>query len=226
MTRIRYIVTMFVFIAMVTVTTEAVLITDLYNTGVDATGNVLSDYGIDTHYSITSPTGYIATAVPVDGYPIGTPWWVANSSQSRWIGPASPSNSNSYGPDGGLMTFSTSFSIANEADLSSVQVSGLIAADDTVSDVLLNGTSFGSIFSGFTTLQPFSLTSGFRAGTNTLDFVVQNSTGFGNANPTGLRIEDLSGSYDLTTPIPVPSSLILLSLGLSGTCFIRRSITA
>lgn len=190
---------------------SAVPITDLYNTGVDDAGNALSAFVNDTHYTITSPGGFTAKTVIEDGFPI--PPWVANNANSRWIGPA---NNNAYGPDGGLMTFSTTFTIDNSADLSTVLISGSGAADDTIFDVKINGLSLGSLFGGFTALSSFSINTGFTTGINTLDFIVLNSTGFGNQNPTGLRIDNISGSYDLAQSVAEPGVLVLMLFGL---CF-------
>lgn len=45
-------------------------------------------------------------------------------------------------------------------------------------------------------LVPFSITSGFQAGTNTLDFVVYEMGG----SPTGLLVTDFGGTADLFGP--------------------------
>ena len=192
-----------------------VSITDLYDTGVDNAGNALGDNVADIHYSIIAPTGFTATTVTADGFPI--PPWVANTATSRWIG---TQLNDSQGPDGGEMIFRTHFTIGADADLSSVVINGLGATDDTLNDVVLNGLSLGSLFSGFGSLTSFSITSGFTTGLNTLDFLVQNSSGFA-VNPTGLRIQGINGSYETT--VPEPSTLALIALGMYAG---RRRLTA
>jgi hypothetical protein len=56
----------------------------------------------------------------------------------------------------------------------------------------LNGVTVGPTSSSFSSLTPFSLTSGFVAGINTLDFILTNGPTGGPQNPTGLFVE-LSG---------------------------------
>jgi hypothetical protein len=50
----------------------------------------------------------------------------------------------------------------------------------------------GSSAAGFASFTPFTVNSGFIAGVNTLDFVVNNAP-FAGTNPTGLRVE-ISGT--------------------------------
>mgnify|MGYP003502844548 CR=1 FL=1 len=71
-------------------------------------------------------------------------------------------------------------------------------------DVLINGTSTGHALPnfGWPSLHGFAIDSGFIAGINTLDFVLQNQGG-----PTGLRVE-MSG----TAFVPEPTSMALMAL--------------
>ena len=190
-------------------TAHAIPITDLYNTGVDNNGNALGDLVADPHYSITSPTRYTATTVAEDGYPISTRGpWISNTSTSRWIG---PDTNNATAAPNLNMGYITTFTLAANADLSTVQITGLGAADDRLDDVLLNGNSLGRLFAGFRNLTPFSITSGFVSGVNTLEFIVHNSRAGG---PTGLRIQDITGSYQLAASVPEPGLPLLITGGL------------
>lgn len=192
----------------------AVPITDLYNTGVDNAGNLLGSSVADSHYSITNP-GFTATTISNSGFPIGTGNWIANNLTSRWIG---TQNVSSDAPNAILMMFQTTFTIGANADLSTVVISGLGAADDSNTDTLVNGISVGGLFGGFGSLQAFNITSNFVIGTNTLDFVILNSI-VNTTNPLGLRIDRISGTYSTVannTNVPEPSVFILFALGLAG----------
>jgi len=71
---------------------------------------------------------------------------------------------------------------------------------------------------GYSSLGPFTLGSGFIAGINTLDFVV-NNIGGEITNPTGLRVEFQSATAD---QVPVPAAIWLLGSGLLGLIGIAR----
>jgi len=205
-----------VFLLAVSFNVNSAVITDLYNTGVDNSGNVLLG-GIvaDTHYDITAQSSYgvslLGDAYTVgSGFPIGP--WVANTPTSRWIGTG---QSQSYGPYS--LTFSTDFTIGSDADLSTVNISGLGGVDDYLSGINLNGVSTGAAFSGFRSLSSFSISSGFVHGINTIDFLVVNSGG----GPTGLRIQDIEGTYET---VPEPSIIALMGLGIFGLGLSRRKM--
>jgi len=92
-------------------------------------------------------------------------------------------------------------------------------------DILLNGASTGNTHaaeppSTFTYFAPFTISTGFVPGTNTLDFVVHNAPLPFNpsVNPTGLQVT-LGGTAE---PVPEPSSLSLLGIGAVGVFAIRR----
>ena len=176
----------------------------IFNTGVDPSANALIGPGVpDPHYSLIVQPG-AATAVTVDAtiWPIFGGPWVPNNSGSRWIGPDASSN----GPPG-TYVYRTTFNVPINAVLSTVNVSGDWGTDDNSLDIEINGNSTGLISGGFTTLPPFSITSGFVFGTNTLDFHLNNAGG-----PTGLRVDHIAGSYQV---IPEPTSVVLLTLGLA-----------
>lgn len=84
-------------------------------------------------------------------------------------------------------------------------MSGSYGADNS-GGILLNGAATATSGAGYNPLQPFSLSTGFVAGVNHLDFVAVNF-GASGSNPTGLRVDGLSGSATRTTavgPGPAP----------------------
>jgi hypothetical protein len=97
---------------------------------------------------------------------------------------------------------------------------GQWATDNTGSDIVINGVSTGHTAAGFGGWSSFTLSSGFIAGVNTLDFIVYNvPQEFG--NPTGLRVE-MSGTADPNSQVPEPVSLVLLGTGLVAFGMLRR----
>jgi hypothetical protein len=181
---------------------RAAPITNIYNTGVlnsfvtIGAGNIA-----DPHYRIISPVGYTDVTVIDTAFPI--PPWLANTygfGGSRWIGPSA----NGNGPAGPWI-YRTIFTVPPTAILSTVNVTGDWATDDPGTDIRINGTPTGQTSGSFTSLTPFSVTSGFIFGTNTLDFYLTNAGG-----PTGLRVDHISGSFQ----IPEPTALALACGGM------------
>ena len=74
-----------------------------------------------------------------------------------------------------------------------MSISGRAAADDGVTAIVLNGVVLPHSAQGFDHFTPFVITSGFVAGINTLDFVVENGAG-PTCNPSGLRVEMTASS--------------------------------
>jgi hypothetical protein len=188
---------------------SAVPISGLYNTGLDSFGNYLATGQPDGNYSvIASPLGPF-TPVAVDDTTFPFPPWVPNNpTASRWIGP----QTNTLGPFG-FYRYRTSFFLP--ANATNVMLSGLWGTDDPGLNIFINGIPTGQFSLGFTTLVPFSVTSGFIPGaTNNLDFRLLNVVG-----PTGLRIDKIQGKYDL---IPEPLSLNLVAGGATMLLARRR----
>lgn len=189
---------------------HAATINNLFNTGVNNVGAAVGTGMTDLHYTIFSPIGYTATTVDDTNFPF--PPWLANNTGSRWIGPAT----NSVGP-GGPWEYRTTFTVPPTAILSSVVVNGDWIPDDTGTNIHINGTPTGQTSTGYGTLIPFTVSSGFVFGTNTLSFFITNAP---SQNATGLRVDNILGIYQ----IPEPGTAVLFAAAfLISTITLRRS---
>jgi hypothetical protein len=187
----------------------------IFNTGEGTGGTALPVGQTDLNYNVISaPSGAPLTALTTNPNPA----WHANTAGADWISPGSSGGSS--WPVGDY-DYQTVFSLAG-LDPSTAQLSGQWSSDNDAC-IVLNGVNTGicSSFAGFGSLASFSITSGFLAGTNTLDFVVHNGGG-----PTGV-IAEVSGTAAPNPPgVPEPSSLSLLVLGTSflGLRAFRRKV--
>ncbi len=164
----------------------ALSIPGLYNTGVDDTGALLPASAVDPHYELVQspdagspgPSAYTLVA----GFPVGP--WLAEGPDSRWIAPAA---SQAAGNVPGDYVYRTTFDLTGY-DPAKASITGRWTSDNSGIDVVLNGTNLGiSNSGGFGGWYDFTITSGFVAGENTLDFIVNNAGD--TVNPTGLRVE-------------------------------------
>ncbi len=180
-------------------------ISGLFNTGVDGSGVPLGDQALDPHYALTmnpDAAGTAAYTAKDDGFPI--PPWIANSPTSRWI-TVRADDGDAVGA-AGQYVYRTTFT----APGSDKTLFGLVAGDNTISDILVDGVSTGirdsNMFLGWT---PFQLKLG--ASDDALDIVVTNAGS--TESPTGVRAEffDLVASdaswlsLDTANPIAVTS---------------------
>ncbi len=100
---------------------------------------------------------------------------------------------------------------------STVVLNVSLLADDFV-DVFLNGNLVFTHPNTAMYLNPssFAITTGFVAGTNTLDFVVNNVTGGGPTGLNALITGNGSSSSIPATPIPPSVTLTLVGIALIG----------
>lgn len=177
----------------------------IFNTGVDGSGNLLASGSVDPHYSITSsPVG--AQNATVQFLAPGS--WVPDTSVSQWIAPAVDAG------DVGDFLYQTTFSLAG-LDPSTATLTGLETGDNELT-ILVNGTvvftnNNPTEWGGFTA---FTINSGLIAGTNTLVFDVHNDGG-----PSGLQIQ-ISGTAQ--SVVPEPGAWLLFCSGAAILVWLRR----
>lgn len=197
----------------------------LFNTGVDNSGTVLPDGTTpDLHYTLTAPSGTNITLVRTSagGFPI--PPYLGDNSTSAWIGP----NSTSLNGPGGLYDYQTTFSLAG-FNPSTASISGQWSSDNAGIEILLNGVDTGNLGNPYGSPGSYSyehwvsfvINSGFLAGLNTLDFIVQNGNGADDQfGPTALRVEMIGSA--IATPLPAALPLFASGLGALGLLGWRR----
>lgn len=194
-------------------------LTGLFNTGVDGAGSPLGDNTIDSHYRITgSPESAFVGVNPLvatagGGFPIGP--WLGDNLNSAWITPRADTTG-----DLGEWTYRTTFTVPAGSDPATAFITGFGGADNDLRDVLLNGISIKNpstagnpVLSGFGGLAPWSVTRGFVAGANTLDFVLFEASGSAGAGGyTGLRLE-MTGGVATAGRVAIPG---LLNTGVAA----------
>jgi hypothetical protein len=162
----------------------------LFSTGVDNNGAVLAGESVDPHYklvqsadaTLTGPDAIVVGQI-ADGY------WVPNSTTSKWIAPSADQRYPGPTPcnNSGTYAYRTTFSLAG-LDPATAKITGQWAADNMGTAVRLNGVSLGLTAPSYAPLTAFEISTGFVAGTNTLEFELVDS-----GCPNGLRVE-LSGT--------------------------------
>jgi uncharacterized delta-60 repeat protein len=159
----------------------------LFNTGVDSAGTPLGLNEADLHYTLVASSPVLGSPfadTAAGGFPI--PPWMGDNTVSAWIAPVTIG----LGSAPGDYFYQTTFDLTGR-DLATASLTGLWAADDAGTDILLNGTSMGTSMGtsspGFSSWTSFSITNGFVPGLNTLIFKVNN--GGTSPNPSGLRVE-------------------------------------
>ncbi|MGH9815403.1 MAG: PEP-CTERM sorting domain-containing protein [Candidatus Acidiferrales bacterium] len=186
----------------------------VFGTGLTTTGALGAPGAVDPHYTLTTnPAGGGTSAFVTTGSGFPFPPWVPNGPNSQWITP----NTSQLNHPAGTYTYVTTFDLTGLIPGTAV-LTGAWGTDNP-GQMFLNGVLV-STSSGFTSLTAFLISSGFLPGVNTLTFVIENlpqATG----NPSGLRV-DISGT---ASPVPEPSTLLLLGSGMAG-LWLRRRLRA
>lgn len=172
---------------------------ELFDTGVDASGttNILGG-STDLHYTLIDSADIVnigpGTLVwNMGAYPIANQNGNFSNPDdlSQWIGP----QANSYSSPVGNYTYRITF-LLDSVDLTKpATLTGIWSVNEIGDDILLNGVSTGNSISSVAASAgkfsyPFTITSGFLPGLNTLDFVTTRSAGAnGSYQESALRVE-------------------------------------
>lgn len=161
----------------------AINIPTLFNTGVDNNKQVLPENEVDPHYRITSGPGI---TIPFQAPIYRQALWFANDSISKWLTiPGGPALEGDY-------IIETTFDLTGfYTNVVSLIIS--MAADNRVTDVLLNDMSTGLQALDQNMFYTGNINTGFFQGVNTLKFLVHNDAPVGGINPSGFRAT-LSGT--------------------------------
>jgi len=183
----------------------------VYGTGVLNDGASAPVSSVDLHYKIIATSDYYTSqTIPLestDAYVWPLTGFVQSGDSSQWISPSEITN----GFPIGWYTFRTNFDLTGY-DPNTFSISGNWAMDNCSNgpSMMLNGNDTGNNLDitneSFLQLYPFTITSGFQTGLNTLDFVVFNWGG-----PTALLVSmQSSAAYS----VPETSSLMMAVIGL------------
>ena len=168
------------------VSSPLMAIVGLFPTGVDSTGALIGDGGVNPHYALSSdnpnfkgPNAYAVT--PIAGA------WTGNTATSQWIS----IQASTAGALGGVYTYTTTFTLTTGSPLLA-SISGGWACDDTCVLLLNNVTVATSAAEAYGAVARFDVPEGspFQLGTNILAFQVTNSGG----GPTGLQVLSIAGT--------------------------------
>lgn len=203
-------------------------ISGVFSTGVDATGAVLADGATDPHYKLVLNADDPAVTEPVvqdsTVFPISDGTWLFNTDRSKWIGP----RFNTVEAAGGDYTYQLTFDLTGFDPATAVLLGGW-ATDNLGTDIKLNGVALG-IQNGtqFSALTPLNISSGFQAGVNRIEFLVNNAS----AGYTGLRVQDLrigalpAGGSAPTVAIQVSGEKVAVSWPTAATGYTLKSAKA
>lgn len=166
----------------------------LFGTGLSETRTPLPPGTADPHYRVLASAHATQPQPPAPALVIqGHPAWLVNDTVSQWLGPVNPGDE---AVAAGSYRYATDF-ILTSTEAASAEIRVRLAADNRVNSLILNGVPTGRSWTDFQNWSPeFPIRSGFREGTNTLEFIWANDGD--SPNPAGLRVEAagtaLSGS--------------------------------
>jgi hypothetical protein len=164
-------------------TTTPVLDIQLWNTGEERVQSGCSF--ADVHWTFNGTSAKLA-------YPSDAAAWIENDADASWIS-YNETTQDINEPTTINRNVATMIDIGGDVDLTTLVISGSLAVDNTVEDIVVNGTSTGvhvTSINAWLDFTAFTLpTSLFTHGINTVIFKVRNIGALGTNNPTGLIVK-------------------------------------
>ncbi len=176
----------------------------IFNTGVDASKVALADGEIDPHYRlVVNPDSASADAIVESStvFPIVAGPWVANTANSKWVGPRLETSGAAGGAGAaGDYVYRTLVDLTG-SDPGSVALTGFWATDNDGLDIVVNGVSTGLRntvqFVGYTS---FVISNNIQHGVNVIEFKLNNAA----LGYTGLRIDRFRALGEQLPPNTAP----------------------
>jgi hypothetical protein len=182
----------------------------IFNTGENPDGSLATPGGLDPNYTDANPANSVFVLTNPD-----LTDWVNPDTTAQYIGP-DPLDGSVF--DSGMynLDYLVNFDLTG-FDLSTVVIDGQWATDNLGDNISINGAPTGDTSPGFSSFTPFTISSGFVSGVNTLDFNWENDGG-----PGGLLVEFTSATGTPESSTPEPATITLLAAGLAAVVFGRR----
>jgi hypothetical protein len=198
-----------------------------FDSGVAANGTLADPGTVDPHFAlVVNPNDANSTKAYVLSYPMDG--WVANTETSQWLAPVADPMAEPM-PAVGFYTYRLTFDLTGY-DPANTFITGNTAAFEGLHDIYLNGVlAPGNRRAGASaSFAPFTLTSGFKAGQNTLDLMVFNTS---TPKPTGIQVQGVkigakTAVAATSLAISLKSGQVKLSWPSSATGYILQSSPA